>query len=90
MLFNLFLGGLVVACLFLLIDYAKKHSLLVPWWKWLLTVLGLVFAVFTIEVIAGFLQENAAQAALVVGMILLIITIIWGVLIFRYVFKRTA
>ena len=88
---NLILGGLTVAGLFLLINYTQKQEIKVNMWQWILTGLGLLFALFTVEVIAGFLVEAEPRAAAVVGLVLVILTIIWGVLLARFVFaKKTA
>lgn len=84
---NLLIGAIAIAALFLVIEYARRKSLALKWWHWALTVLGLIYAVFVLEVIATFLQEGAAKAALVVGMILLIIAVTWGVLMARLVFN---
>jgi len=87
---NLILGGLAVAGFFLLLNYTKTKELSITWWQWLVTALGILFALFTVEVINGFIGEGAGQAALVMGLILGIITIIWGVLLGRFVFKKQA
>jgi len=85
-MFNLFLGALAVAGLFLLINHTRSQELDVTWWQWVLTILGLIFAVFTVEVIAAFYSEGEVQAALVMGLIFGMITVIWGVLLGRFVY----
>lgn len=88
MIIHLFIGALAMAGMLFLFDYTRKKDLHVKWWQWLLTVLGMIYAVFVLELIAGFLGEGAPQAALVMGLITGIIAIIWGVLLGRFVFAR--
>lgn len=76
------LGFLAVA------NFVRVRKLTVVWWKWVLTVLGILYAVFVLEMIASFLQEGAPRAALVLGVILGFIAVIWGVLLTRFVFAR--
>lgn len=87
---ELLIGAVAAFVLFYLYNYTRSHEISIPWWGWLLSVLGILFAVFTIEVIIGFLSEGAPQAALVVGFILVVIAAIWGVLLGRFVFKKAA
>ena len=70
------------------VNYARIRKLSVQWWKWVLTVLGLLYAVFVLEMIASFLQEGAPRAALVMGVILGFIAVVWGVLLARFVFTK--
>ena len=68
--------------------YARIRKLSVVWWKWVLIVLGFLYAVFVLEMIASFLQEGAPRAALVMGVILGFIAVVWGVLLARFAFVR--
>ena len=86
-MFHGILGAVVTAGLFLLINYAQEKELHLTLWKWLLTVLGLLYGTFVIEVIYGFLAEGAPKAALVMGLATGVVAAIWGVLLGRYVFK---
>lgn len=88
MLIHLFIGALGMAGLVLLVDYVQRTGMKLTWWRWLLTVLGIVYAVFVLELIVGFLGEGAPQAALVMGLITGIVAVIWGVLLGRFVFKK--
>jgi hypothetical protein len=72
------------------VNYARLRKLSVGWWKWILTVLGFLYAVFVLEMIVSFLQEGAPRAALVMGVILGFIAVVWGVLLARFVFTRRA
>lgn len=74
--------------LFLLFNYVRKNDMKVKWWQWLLTVLGIFYGIFVIELIFGFLGEGAPQAALVMGLVTGIVAIIWGVLLQRFVFTK--
>lgn len=88
MLIHLLIGALAMAALFFLFNYAQSNELQLKWWHWLLTVFGVLYAVFVLELIAGFLGEGAPRAALVMGLITGIIAVIWGVLLGRFVFKK--
>ncbi|MDJ0753625.1 MAG: hypothetical protein QNJ45_08925 [Ardenticatenaceae bacterium] len=88
MLIHLLIGALATAGLVLLIEYARKNQLRVKWWHWLLTVAGILYTVFVLELIVGFLGEDAPQAALVMGTITGFVAVVWGVLLRRFVFTR--
>lgn len=88
MLLHLLIGALAMVSLFILMNYAQNNEMSLKWWHWLLTVLGILYAIFVVEVIAGFLCEGAPRAALVMGLITGIIAVIWGVLLGRFVFKK--
>ena len=83
-------GALAMAVFFLLWNYVKREGLEVKWWQWLLTILGLIYGVFVLEVIYGFLIEGHAQASLVMGVILALVAVVWGVLMGRFVFTAPA
>lgn len=70
------------------VNYARARKLWVGWWEWGLTVLGFLYAVFVFEMIASLLQEGAPRAALVMGVILGFIAVVWGVLLARFVFGK--
>ena len=85
---HIIIGVVITAGFLFLVDYTRKHSLHIAWWQWVLTVLGFAYATFVLEMIAGFLEEGAARAALVMGVIFGFIAVVWGVLSARFVFKR--
>ena len=85
---NLILGGLTVAGFFLLFNYTQQQGLKLNWWQWLLTVLGLLMALFTVASVVDLIGEGAGQAALVMGVIFGVITVVWGVLLGRFVFSK--
>ena len=68
--------------------YARKKSLHITWWQWIITILGFIYATFVLEVIVSFLAEGAGKAALVMGTILGLVAVIWGVMLGRFVFTR--
>ena len=82
------IGAALTAILIFLILHARKKSLRITWWQWVLTILELVYSGFVLEVIVSFLGEGATRAALVMGLILGFIAIIWAVLLSRFVFAR--
>jgi hypothetical protein len=88
MIIHLLIGALAMTVFFLLVDYVRKREIKLAWWHWTLTVLGIIYTVFVLELIVGFLGEGAPQAALVMGLITGIIAIVWGVLLRRFVFKK--
>ena len=85
---HMIIGALLTALLIFLILHARKNQLRNAWWKWMLTILGLLYLGFVLEVIVSFLDEGAARAALVMGLILGFIAIIWAVLLGRFVFTQ--
>ena len=90
MIVHILIGALAMAGLLLLVDYTRKNDMSLNWWHWLLTVLGIIFAVLDLEMIVGFLAEGAPQTALVMGGGTSIFVVIWGVLLFRFVFNKQA
>ena len=85
---HFFVGVAATTALWLLAAYVRRNELHVEIWKWTLTVLGLVYAVFVIEVVVGFLAEGEPRAALVMGILLGIFAVIGAVLLGRFVFRR--
>jgi len=85
---HLIIGSILTALFIFLILYARKKQFRVSWWQWTLTVLGLLYTGFVLEVIVSFLEESAARAALVMGLALGFIAIVWAVLLGRFVFAR--
>lgn len=88
MFVSLLIGAIVMAGFLLLVDYTHRRGLNLKWWHWLLTVLSFIYVTFVLEVIHVFLLEGAGQGAFVVGLILAIIAVIWGVMLSRYVFAK--
>lgn len=89
-LIHILIGALALTVLVLLKDFTRKSNVTLLWWQWVLTVLGVIYGVFVVELIIGFLAEGTPQAALVMGMLTGIVAVIWGVLLGRFVFKPKA
>ena len=85
---EIIIGAMAMAGLFLLIDHTRKRKLPVTWWEWILTFLGFAYTVFVLVVIVAFLDEGAAKAAMVTGVVMGFIAVIWGVLLARFVFHQ--
>lgn len=85
---NIIIGAFLMAGFLLLIDYVRRHKLHIVWWKWTITILGFFYALFILEMIVGFLSEGAGKAALVMGSILGLTAVVWGVLLGRFVFTQ--
>jgi hypothetical protein len=85
---HMVIGAFLTAVFILLILYVRKNHLRITWWQWMLTGLGLLYAGFVLEVIISFLDEGAARAALVMGLILGFAAIIWAVLLARFVYGQ--
>jgi len=71
------------------VNYTQKAGLKIGWWAWILTVSGFLYSIFVLEVIYSFLVEGVGRAALMIGMMLGIVAVIFGVLMGRLVFKKT-
>jgi len=87
MIIHLLIGALALGAFWIISSYIQKNELNLTWWQWLLTGLEILYSVFVLEVIVGFLMEDAAQAALVMGLIVGIVAVIGGVLLWRFVFN---
>ncbi|MFC2164477.1 hypothetical protein ACFLT2_05710 [Acidobacteriota bacterium] len=87
---HILIGAVAMLSFLAVVNYVRIRKLSVRWWKWGLTVLGFLYAVFVLEMITSFLQEGAPRAALVMGIILGFIAVVWGVLLARFVFARKA
>jgi hypothetical protein len=85
---NIIIGAFLMTGLLFLIDYVRRNKLHIQWWKWLITILGFFYVLFILEMIVSFLSEGAVKAALIMGTILGLLAVIWGVLLGRFVFAR--
>jgi len=85
---HLIIGSILTAIFILLIFHARKKQFRISWLQWMLTILGLLYTGFVLEVIVSFLEEGAERAALVMGLALGFIAIVWAVLLCRFVFAR--
>lgn len=87
---HLLIGAIAMLGFLAVVNYVRRRRLPVAWWKWLVTVLGFFYAVFVLEMIVSFIQEDAPRAALVMGIVLGFIAVVWGVLLARFVFSKKA
>ena len=85
---ELFIGAVATMGLFLLVWMARSRAIPVRWWQWVLTVLCLIYAVFVVEIIIGFLREGTPKGAVVTGTLLGFPAVVWAVLLGRFVFGR--
>lgn len=86
MLVQLLIGAAAVGAAWLLVEYFRRSGYQPHWWGWLLTIVGLLYSIFVLEVIVGFLGEGEPQAALVMGMLTGIAAVIYWVVMKRFVF----
>ena len=84
---HLLIGAAGMGGFFLLKDFVQRKGLQIRVWHWALAVLGILYGVFVLEVVYGFLLEGAARAAMVMGLTTGLVAVIWGVLLARLVFK---
>lgn len=87
---HIVIGALMMLGFTLLVNKTRRKGLSVSWWQWGLTVLAFVYTVFVSEMVVSFLQEGAGRAALIMGVILGFVAVVWAVLLARFVFTRRA
>lgn len=85
---HILIGAVTTAALIRIIQSTAKRKLAVKWWQWLLVALEYSYIIFVLEVIAGFIEEDAIKGALVMGTILGFVALIAGFLLARLVFSR--
>ncbi|MBN1271600.1 MAG: hypothetical protein JXB26_04955 [Candidatus Aminicenantes bacterium] len=83
---HLMIGICLSTGFYLLLVFAGRKRLKIKWGHWLLTILAFAYNLFILEVIIAFLEEGAVRAAFVIGIPLLFSSIVWGVLLARFVF----
>ena len=81
---HILIGVLVTSGLLAAVRAGKKRNPALPWWYWLLNLLGFLYLVFVLEVIVSFLEEGAVQGALVMGTILGFVALVWFFLLARF------
>ena len=87
MLVHIFLGVLATLAFVWILNFVRKTGKAMAWWEWGLTILGLIYSAFVLELIYAFLVEGAVQAAALNGGITALIAVIWVVLMNRFVFS---
>jgi hypothetical protein len=85
---HIVIGALMMLGFTLLVNKVRQRGLSIRWWQWILTILAFLYAVFVCEMVVSFLQEGAGRAALVMGVILGFVAVVWAVLLARFVFTR--
>jgi hypothetical protein len=85
---NLLIGSIATAGFLFLLSYVRSKRLKLAWWGWLVIILGFLYGVFVLEVIAAFVEEGSARAAVVMGSVLGFVAVLWGVFLGRFVIGR--
>ena len=85
---HIVIGALMMLGFTLLVSRSRRMGLSISWWQWGLTGLVFLYAVFVCEMVVSFLQEGAGRAALVMGVILGFVGVVFAVLLARFVFTR--
>ncbi len=86
---HILVGAAATAGLFLIIDFSRKRKLKVTYLQWLLTVMAIAYSVFVIEVIISFIHEGCFRGALIMGVIMGFVAVVWSVLLGRFVFLKS-
>ena len=85
---ELFIGAGAGVGFVLLLRLTRDRAIAVAWWQWALTLLGLLYGVFVLEVVVSFLREGTPQGAAVMGTLLGFFGVVWAVVLGRTVFSR--
>jgi len=85
---ELILGALAMLAFVLLVNHARKNTLGVKFWQWIITALGIVYVVFVLEVILTFMAEGQPQAAVVTGSLMAVLAVVWCVVVARLFFGK--
>lgn len=87
---HIVIGAMMMLGFTLLVNNVRRRGLSISLWQWGLTILAFLYAILVCEMIVSFLQEGAGRAALVMGVILGFIAVVWAVLLARFVFTRSS
>jgi len=85
---DLLLGAGTATAFLLLVQHARRRQLELAWWHWGLTAAGFVYSIFVAEVVLSLLAEGTVKGATVMGSLLGPVAVVWGVLLYRFVFRR--
>lgn len=78
------LTGFALALLFFIFHrYLQRNGLKLKWFQWFSVSACMILAAFTSMMIGSFILEGTLKAALIVGSVFGIITLIWAILIIR-------
>lgn len=81
---NFLIGAAAMAGILLLVNLIKKQEQDFHWWEWLVLILGVLYTALVLGVVVSFLEEGTYQGALVMGLIMGLVAVAWGVLSARY------
>jgi len=85
---ELFIGSGAAIGFVLLLRLARVRAIVVSWWQWGLTFLGILYIVFVLEVVVSFLREGTPKGAAVMGTLMGFVAVVWAVVLGRAVFFR--
>ena len=86
---HLLIGLFMMAGFLRVVNYSRNKKLHITWWQWILTILCFIYGVFVLEIILSFLSEGSARGALVMGLLMGFIAVVWSVLLGRFVFAKS-
>jgi hypothetical protein len=86
---HLVIGVFITTIFFFLLHYSSKQNLKIQLWQWILTIACLSYIVFVLEVIVSMVSEGTIKGAVVMGVIMGFIAVIWSVLLGRFVFRSS-
>ncbi len=86
MVYDVLLGALAMTTALFLVDHARRRQLHLRWWQWTATIVGMAYALLVVDVFRSFLEEGSMRGAIVVGMLAGMVAVVWGVLLWRFVF----
>lgn len=81
---NFLIGAAAMAGILLLANLIRKQEQNFHWWEWLVLILGVLYTALVLGVVVSFLEEGTYQGALVMGLIMGLVAVAWGVLSARY------
>jgi hypothetical protein len=85
---DLIIGAIAVGILWLLANRCRKEGRKLSVAQWTITIVEVIYIVFVIELVIGFLSENSPRGALVMGLITGTLAVIGAVLIARFIFLK--
>ncbi len=80
------LGTLVGATLWGLVEFTRRRQIGLQWWEWTLVGAALSYGGVVLAAVLTLLGEGTPRAALVIGTLIGVPAVIFGVLLGRFVF----
>ena len=80
---GLLTGFVLAMLLFIFHRHIQINKLRLRWFQWIIVMICMLFAAFTILMIESFINEGAYKAALVMGSVFGLFTIVYAILIVR-------